>query len=245
MLLASGEWRQWARVRRRDLGATAAAGIMLALHFWSWNASLRYTTVAASVVLVNLQPAIVALLSAAVLRESPRAAQSGGIALAMIGALVVAWPDLSHGAGGGSDPLLGDALALVGALTAAGYYIVGRSLRGRIDLWPYVGLVYGACFIALLGLSAAVDAPLWPQPPRQLAIFAALAIGPMMLGHTGMNWALRYLPAYVVNLTVLGEPVGATFLAWVLPGIAETPAATTLLGGALILGGVLLAGRKR
>ena len=163
----------------------------------------------------------------------------------MLGALVVALPDLRGGTAGGSNPLLGDALAIVGAVTAAGYYIVGRSLRQKVALWPYVGLVYGACFVTLLAFVAAVQAPLWPQPPRELGIFAALAIGPMMLGHTGMNWALGYLPAYVVNLTVLGEPVGATLLAWLLPGIAETPAWTTLAGGALILGGVLLASRRR
>ena len=242
---ASGGWRQWRTLGARDFGAAAAAGVMLALHFWSWNASLRYTTVAASVVLVNLQPAIVAALSAVLLREVPRAAQVGGIALAMAGALVVALPDLRGDAGGGTDPLLGDLLAVVGAITAAGYYLVGRTLRQKIDLWPYVALVYGACFATLIVLAFAVDVPLAPQPPRELAIFAALALGPMMLGHTGMNWALRYLPAYVVNLTTLGEPVGATLLAWLLPGIAETPTLTTLVGGALILAGVLLAARRR
>ena len=241
---ASGGWRQWRALGARDFGAAAAAGVMLALHFWSWNASLRYTTVAASVVLVNLQPAIVVALSALLLREAPRAAQLAGVGLAMLGALVVALPDLLGGAGGGSNPLLGDLLAVVGAVTAAGYYLVGRALRQKIDLWPYVALVYGACFVTLIALAAAVGAPLAPQPPREVAIFAALALGPMMLGHTGMNWALRYLPAYVVNLTTLGEPVGATLLAWLLPGIAETPTLTTLLGGALILGGVVIAARR-
>jgi drug/metabolite transporter (DMT)-like permease len=82
--------------------------------------------------------------------------------------------------------------------------------------------------------------PLLPQPPREFAIFAALALGPMMLGHTGMNWALKYLPAYVVNLTVLGEPVGATILAALIPGIGEVPRAWTVAGGALILIGVVV-----
>jgi drug/metabolite transporter (DMT)-like permease len=79
------------------------------------------------------------------------------------------------------------------------------------------------------------------QPPRELAIFAALAVGPMLLGHTGMNWALKYAPAFVVNLTVLGEPVGATLLAALLPGIRELPTARTLAGGALVLMGILIA----
>ena len=80
-----------------------------------------------------------------------------------------------------------------------------------------------------------------PQPPRELAIFAGLAIGPMLIGHTGMNWALKYLPAYVVNLTVLGEPVGATLLGALIPSIRQIPTINTLVGGAIVLGGVLVA----
>jgi drug/metabolite transporter (DMT)-like permease len=81
------------------------------------------------------------------------------------------------------------------------------------------------------------------QSTRELAIFSALAIGPMLLGHTGLNWALKYLPAYVVNLTLLGEPVGATVLAAVLPGIREVPGVATLSGGALILAGIYMTAR--
>jgi drug/metabolite transporter (DMT)-like permease len=67
----------------------------------------------------------------------------------------------------------------------------------------------------------------------------------MLLGHTGLNWALKYLPAYLVVLTVLGEPVGATLLAAVLPGIREVPSMYTLIGGAVLLAGVLLAATFR
>jgi drug/metabolite transporter (DMT)-like permease len=83
-----------------------------------------------------------------------------------------------------------------------------------------------------------------PQPPRELAIFAALALGPMLLGHTGMNWALGHLPAYLVNLTTLGEPVGATLLAALLPGIHEVPGVGTIIGGVIVLIGVLRAARR-
>ena len=76
-------------------------------------------------------------------------------------------------------------------------------------------------------------------------LFLALALGPMMIGHTGQNWALRYLPAYVVNVSLLGEPVGATLIAWLLPGIGETPPPSVLLGGALILVGIIMGMRRR
>jgi drug/metabolite transporter (DMT)-like permease len=107
-----------------------------------------------------------------------------------------------------------------------------------------VGLVYGTCFIVLLVLAGLTGAPLVPQPSRELAIFAALALGPMLLGHTGLNWALKQSPAYLVNLTLLGEPVGATIIAAMLPGIREVPAPATLAGGAVVLVGILLTARR-
>ena len=245
-LALTGEWRQWARLSRREVGVGVGAGAMLALHFWSWNTSVTMTTVAASVVLVNTQPLVVALLSGIWLRETPTRRQWIGIAIAMVGALVVALPDLLAGASAHDHPraLFGDLLALVGALTAAVYFVSGRRLRGTLELWAYVGLVYGSCFVALLLLAAIGRVALAPQPPRELALFAGLALGPMLLGHTGLNWALKRSPAYVVNLTLLGEPVGATIIAALLPGIRELPGIFTLVGGAIVFAGILLAARR-
>lgn len=239
-LVATRGWRQWRNLTRPELAAAAAAGLFLALHFWTWIASLNMTTVAASVVLVNTQPVIVALLSAAFLHETPARRQWLGIVIAVGGAIVVAGPDLGVSAGTSSRALLGDVLALVGAITAALYFLVGRRLRGKLDLWAYVALVYGTCFVALVAFAIAVGAPLVPQRPREIAIFAGLALGPMLVGHTGANWALRYLPAYVVNVALLGELVGATILAAVLPGIREVPPWTTIAGGVLILAGIIV-----
>ena len=241
-LIPQRGWRQWRRLDRRGMALALGAGVMLALHFWSWNSSLSYTTVAASVVLVNTQPVIIAALSVVWLREAPSKGQWGGIALAMLGALVIVLPDLrGSGALGSERALFGDLLALAGAVTAALYYLTGRRLRGTLDLWPYVALVYGACLVTLVAIAIAIDAPILPQPAREWWIFAALAAGPMMLGHTGMNWALRYLPAYTVNLTTLAEPLGATLLAAMLPGIREVPPLATLAGGGLVLLGIFIA----
>lgn len=258
-LLLTGQWREWGSLKKTDLLLSAFGGVLLALHFWSWNASLTFTTVAASVTLVNLQPVIVALISARWLGERATARQWIGIAIAVAGALVVGVADIPGGmlgigsalTGGLDDGVsrgrafFGDALALVGALTAALYYLIGRRVRQGLSLWPYVGLVYGTAFITCVVLAIVTNEPLWPQPPREVGIFVALALGPMLLGHTGMNWALGHLPAYVVNLTTLGEPIGATILAAVLPGIAEVPGMGTVAGGVLILSGILLAVRRR
>src|SRR5215831_4725845 len=244
-LVVTGTWRQFRRLDRRGLALAVAAGVMLAFHFWSWNASIGMTTVAASVVLVNVQPALVALLSGAVLAEPPTSGQWIGIVTAMFGAFVVALPDLLATAGAMTgQALTGDLLALVGAAAAAGYVIAGRRLRSVLDIWPYVSIVYGVCFVVLLIFARAVHAPILGQPRREMGIFLALAIGPMLFGHTGLNWALKYIPAYVVNLTLLGEPVGATFLAALLPGIREIPRVATVVGGLLVLVGIFVAARS-
>ena len=246
-LVITGQWRQWRRLTRQELMLAMGAGGMLALHFWSWNTSVTLTSVAASVVLVNTQPVVVALLSVIWLHEPPSRRQWAGIAVAMVGALIVASPDFANEtASTVAHPRawLGDLLALLGAVTAAIYFVSGRRLRATLDLWAYVGLVYGACFLGLLVLVVLTGAPLAPQPPRELAIFAALALGPMLLGHTGLNWALKHSPAYVVNITLLGEPIGATVIAAMLPGIREIPGPTTFIGGAVVLAGVLLTARR-
>lgn len=251
ILVWRGEWRAWRRVAPRDHLIAAGAGAMLALHFWSWNASLAYTTVAASVVLVNLQPAIVAVGSAVLLHEAVTRRQTLGLTVGMLGALLVAVPAIlgTGGATGlateapfGMPPqIFGDVLALLGAITASLYYLAGRRLRATLDLVPYVALVYGWCTLALVALAIVRGDPLGPYGTQDWLIFAALAVGPMLLGHTGMNWALKHLPAHVVNLTVLGEPVGASLLAMLIPAIGERPDLWTIAGGAMILAGAFWA----
>lgn len=246
-LVGRGEWRQWRSLDRGSLSIALVAGVMLALHFWSWNASIGMTTIAASVVLVNVQPLLVAALSVAWLREAPTRQQWLGIAIATLGAAVVMLPDLIAAAGDSvrGRAVIGNALAIVGASTAAVYYVIGRRLRASLDLWAYVGLVYGVCLVTLLVIAVCAGVPLGPYPRREYALFALLALGPMLLGHTGMNWALKHARAYQVNIVLLGEPVGATALAAMLPGIREPPTSFTLLGGALVLLGIFLAERRR
>lgn len=238
-LVVTGEWGEWRRLTPQEFLLAVAAGVCLALHFWAWNASIHLTTIAASVSLVNLQPAIVAAMSAFALKEPPSSRQVAGIVAAIIGAFIIASPDLKNGAVA-SAPLIGNLLAVSAAFTAAIYYTIGRRLRRVLGIWAYVSIVYGTAFVTLTAVAVARSVTLAPQPPREIAIFAALAIGPMLLGHTGMNWALKFLPAYVVNLTVLGEPVGATLLGAIIPAIHQIPSISTLVGGAIVLVGVII-----
>jgi drug/metabolite transporter (DMT)-like permease len=218
----------------RSFSLMALSGALLAAHFWSWIASLRYTTVASSVVLVSLRPIFVWALAAVWLTEHPSRRERWGIALAVAGAVLVGAGDARLSLG----YLGGDLLALVGAVTAAGYFTIGRRVRRTVGVWTYATVVY-AVAAALLGLVAVGQgAPLGGFAGRDWGIFAALAAGPMLVGHTGLNYALKHFPATTVNVATLGEPVGATVIAWLLPAIAETPPWTALAGGAVVLVGI-------
>ena len=239
LLLFTREWRDWRKLTLRELLIALVAGIALALHFWAWNASIHLTTIAASITLVNTQPAFVAALSAIALKERPRPKQLLGIAIAMVGAIIIAAPDFRSGQHG-SAPLLGNLLAVSAAINAAIYYTVGRRLRSVLGLWSYAALVYGAALIALIVIGLVRGVALVATSPREIGIFAGLALGPMLLGHTGLNWALKFLPAYVVNLAVLGEPVGGTILGALIPAIHQIPSVSTLIGGAIVLAGIIV-----
>lgn len=214
----------------------ALAGALLAFHFWSWIASLRFTTVASSVVLVSLKPVFAWGIAAAWLGERPPRPEAWGIVLAVIGASLIGLGDaqLSFGALGG------DALAIVGAVTGAGYYVIGRRVRQTVGVWRYATAVYTVAAAALACLAIIRSAPLTGFAGRDWAVFGAMAAGPMLIGHTGMNYALRHFRATTVNVAALGEPVGASLIAWVVPAIHEVPQLPTVCGGVLVLLGIAL-----
>lgn len=229
------------RLARKDWVLAIIAGVFLAAHFWSWIASLDLTTISSSVVLVSSQPMFVALLSGVLLGEAATRRQWLGIFVAVAGAVVIAWGDFRVD----RAALVGDLLALAGAVFVSVYYVIGRRLRLTVDLWWYIGIIYGiAAAVLLLAVVVAPGVSLTGYESRDWLVFAALAAGPMMLGHTAVNYALRYVRAYVANLAILGEPIGATLIAWLLPAIAEVPGPETLLGGALILTGIGLTVRS-
>jgi drug/metabolite transporter (DMT)-like permease len=218
---------------RREWGGMLVGGLLLALHFAAWITSLAYTSVAASVVLMTTHPFFVGLASHLLLRE--RLSRGMGVALivAVAGSVLIGLGDLRQG----SHRLWGDVLALVGAVAVAGYFVIGRRLRAQLSLLAYVFPVYGIAAVVLMVVMLASDCSPLPQRPATWGWLSLMALG--ILGHSALNWALRYLSATYVTIAILGEPIGSTLLAWWL--LDEPPSPWAAVGGALILGGIVVA----
>ncbi|MBX0303551.1 DMT family transporter [Haloarcula salinisoli] len=232
-------WRyrsEFGHIGRRDLLFATLSGVALAVHFAAWFESLSWTSVAASVTLVQSQPLFVALGAWLLLDERLSLRIVGGILVAVAGMVTMALGDLLTGVLVGPAPLYGNALALLGAVMAAGYVLAGRSLRQRVSLVPYVVVVYSVCTVVLLAIVLAQGAPLTGYPTREWLLFAGLALGPGIFGHTVINWALAHLRSSVVSVSLLGEPVGSTLLAFLL--LSEAPTLFTVGGGVAVLGGI-------
>lgn len=233
--------RELAGLKPSDWFWAVAAGIFLAVHFGTWVTSLAYTSVASSVVLVSTSPLWVALAAWFFLSEPLTPGLLTGLLLALGGGAAISFAE--SGSGLASNPLLGNLLALCGAMAASGYWLIGRRLRRHLALIPYITLVYGFAAAALLLAALALRQPLTGFKTATYGWFLLLALIPQLLGHSSFNWALGHLPAAYVAVATLGEPVGAAFLAFLLLG--ETPSVLKLAAGALIMAGIFLALRQR
>ena len=234
---------------RRDLSLGFVSGLFLAIHFGTWISSLEFTTVASSVVFVSTGPLWVALLSPVLLNERMKRAALLGLGLALLGGALVGLSDACTGKEGLQCPDLagvlqgramwGNFLALIGAWAISGYLIIGRKLRAQISLIPYIFVVYGMAALGLvLGMLLAGESPVGHPLQAYLWIFL-LAAFPQLIGHSTYNWALRFIPASLVAITTLVEPIGSAIMAYFV--LRETPGPGVLLGGALILIGIYLA----
>jgi drug/metabolite transporter (DMT)-like permease len=239
-------------LRRADIALALLSGLFLALHFATWISSLEYTTVASSAVLVTTTPLWVALVSPFFLKEPLTRPVMLGLILALIGGITIGLSDTCIWLGGRvvcpgfADLLrgrafLGDILALAGAMFAAAYVIIGRKLRINVTLLSYIFLVYGAAAIVLVGMMFLAGEPAFGYPPITYLWFLLLAIFPQLLGHSSFNWALKYVSAAYVSITLLGEPIGATILAYFL--LDEAPTPMKVFGAILILTGIFIASR--
>lgn len=220
---------------RRDVAIMVGIGAVLATHFSLWIASLELTSVASSVVLVTAHPILVGLVGHFFMDERLSRLNAVGIALGLLGVIILTRGD----ADAGSDTLVGDLLAFLGGVAAGVYILAGRSTRKRISLPVYAFLVYASCALFLLVAVVLTGTELFTLPADEWWLFLLMALGPSILGHTMYNWTLRYVPASVVSVSLLGEPVGSSLLAALL--LSEVPPEYTMVGGAIILAGIVMA----
>jgi drug/metabolite transporter (DMT)-like permease len=162
-----------------------------------------------------------------------------GLGLATTGSIVIGWGDL----GGGANRLLGDILALAGALFVAGYLMIGRRARGYLSLTAYIAVVYGVAMVTLLVMVWVSGQPMLGFTPAAYGWAVALGLVPQLIGHSTLNWALRYLSATLVAIVTLAEPIGSSLLACVL--LHESITLATALGGIVVLTGIGLASQSK
>jgi len=210
------------------------SGLFLALHFATWITSLKYTSVLSSVVLVQISPVFVALGSFLLLKERLSALTLVGILATLSGGVIIAAHDFSLS----QSSLTGNLLAVAGALGAAGYFLAGRKLRTNIDTLRYVSAVYSTAALSLLLLTGLSGNSFIGYSRTDYLLFAAIAIIPQVVGHTSLNWALKYFSATAVAVITLGEPIGAALLAFVILG--EPLGLIKIVGATVILSGVVM-----
>jgi drug/metabolite transporter (DMT)-like permease len=238
LALARGAPAEIRALERRRWPLGVAAGVALALHFAAWVSSVQMTTIASSTVLVSTYPFFVGLFQHFFLRERVSRLTAVGIGLALLGSTLIGYGDF----GLSRQALIGDLLALIGALMASVYFVVGRALRQRLSLLGYIWPVYGIASVTLLALGLGTGQPFTGYSGLTYGMLFLLAVGPQLLGHSSLNYALGQLSAVFVTVAALAEPIGAAVLAFFL--MHEAPRGLALVGALLILGGIVLAGRE-
>ncbi|MFQ3618408.1 MAG: DMT family transporter [Cyanobacteriota bacterium] len=228
-----------AKSARRSLLYSAGAGVFLALHFAAWITSLSYTSIAASTTLVTTNPVWVALLSWMWFKERPSGLTSLGIAIALTGSLLIGLAS-STGSAAGSDPLLGNGLALVGSWAVSFYFLLGREAQRKgLSIGHHAALAYSVAALVLLPLPLMAGQEYTGYPPAVYGYALLMALFPQAIGHTSLNWAVRWVSPTLVTLTILAEPVGSSILGFLV--FQEDPGRSVLLGAAIILLGVAIA----
>ncbi len=226
--------REIGRVSGRDLSLAVLSGLFLAMHFATWISSLDYTSVANSVVLVNTNPLWVGLLTPVLTRDRVPVITAVAIVLSVAGAFVIGAGDVATG----SRALLGDLLALAGSFCAALYLLLGRRLRAGLSLPAYVLLCYGSATVFLWIMAGIAGQPVSGFSPGTWLSLAAMALIAQLVGHTSYNYALKWVSPGMVAVSLLGEPVLASLMAYFL--FDEQMGAAKLVGGAMILAAIYL-----
>ncbi|MDX1438885.1 MAG: DMT family transporter [Rubricoccaceae bacterium] len=226
----------------REVTLISVSGVILGLHFVAWIESLYYTSVASASVLVTTSPIFIAVLGFVFLRERLTVRTVAAILIAVSGAVLISLSD----AGEGSFPraTLGNVLALTAALGFSVYLLIGRAVRQQVSLLAYLFPLYSVAALTTLVIAIFQGVYLIPSL-SVLGLCLLMALGPQLLGHGSINNAVKYIPAAVIGLASLSEPVIASGLAFLF--FDEVPSVVALVGMVMVLGaiGSVFLGRKR
>ncbi|WP_274361835.1 DMT family transporter [Paenibacillus thermotolerans] len=224
--------RQFTALSIRDYLLLSGSGVFLALHFLLWMGSLNYTTVASSTVLLTLEPILVMLGSLWVFKEKISRGSAVSMAVAVTGAVMIGWGDLRLS----GTALYGDLLSILGTLAVVVHMLLGQALRSRVPNFLYNYIVFASASLSFAIYNAAFGYSFFAYPPKEWILFALTALVPTVFGHMLFNWLLKFVGATTVSMATLGEPVGATLLAWLLLGERLGPLQAG--AGALLIAGV-------
>src|SRR5690625_2597232 len=216
-------------ITKRDWMLAILSGVFLALHFILWFESLNYTSVASSVVLVTLQPIFAFVGTYIFFGERFSVAAIISMLITLIGSFIISWGDFQIS----GLALLGDILALLGAATVTGYFLLGQRMRRNLSLMTYTFIVYGISSITLFLFNVVTQNTFISFPVDHWIWFIALAIIPTFLGHSLFNWTLRWLSTSTISMAIVFEPIGATILAYYILGEVVTP--SQWLGGSIVI----------
>ena len=223
--------------KKQQILPLALVGLFLSLHFITWIWSFQFTKVSSSVLLVTTHPIFVAIISRFMLNERLKRIAAFGIGISLIGSILVLGGDLSIS----GDAFVGDILALTGSVMVGLYILGGARLRKETTLPVYAAFVYGFAMLFILIPVALLGVDLIVSDLNEYVIFMALALGPMLAGHTIYNWCLKYVSPTLVSVSMLGEPAGSTILAILILG--DYPWFGFYLGSPLVFLGIYLIAR--
>lgn len=210
------------------------SGIFLAFHFIFWFESLHLTSVASSVTLVTMQPIFAFIGTYFFFGERFSIGASISLFITILGSIIISWGDFQIS----GLALIGDILALLGAVFVTGYFLLGQQLRRTHSLITYTFIVYGISALTLLLYNLILGNDLIHYSGFQWSMFLALALIPTFLGHTLFNWALKWLSTSTISMAVVFEPIGATILAYLI--LNETVTSHQWLGGTIVIFGLFL-----
>ncbi len=206
-------------IQNRELFLGFLSGVFLALHFYFWIASLKYTSIASSVVLVSTNPFFVVLISLLLMKEKVSSKVLIALLASFIGTLIITASDGNvFGTKIDKTALFGDILAIIGAFCVSFYFIIGSSLRKSIDTNKYITIVYTSAAVFITILVAFANVSITNYSAKDFSFMFLLAIIPQLVGHTAFNWVLKYLKAAAVAITTLGEIIGSSILAYIFFG---------------------------